>query len=74
MTDIRNMQSINSHNNSLTNSYQNEPAATDLATWQAIEILDAKSEKADIPAIIQENCTKPKSHQTTKVTQVASRI
>ena len=56
MRDIRNMQSKNSWNNILTNSYRNEPAATDLATSRATKILDAKCEKADITAIIQENC------------------
>ena len=44
------MQSINSHNNSLTNSYQNEPAPTNLATRQVIKMIDV-----DIPAIMQEN-------------------
>ena len=34
-----------------------EPSAAESATKRAVGILDAKDEKADLPAVIQENCT-----------------
>jgi hypothetical protein len=34
-----------------------EPVSTRTATKRVVEILDAKYEKADIPAIVRENCS-----------------
>ena len=34
-----------------------EPVSTHSATKRVVEILDAKYEKADIPAIVRENCS-----------------
>jgi hypothetical protein len=42
--------------------FSQEPISTCSATKSMVEILDAKYEKADLPAIIRENC----SHLTAK--------
>ena len=34
----------------------NEPKSTEELTDQAIKILDAKYEKADLPSIVENNC------------------
>ena len=40
-----------------------EPAAMREATHRAVEILDAKYEKADLPAVIEEHCSHLKTYQ-----------
>ena len=40
-----------------------EPAAMREATHRAVEILDAKYEKADLPAVIEEHCKHLKTYQ-----------
>ena len=42
---------------SVNNSLAQEPASTKAATKRAVEILDAKYEKADLQAIVKDNCT-----------------
>ncbi len=40
-----------------------EPVSTHSATNRLVEILDAKYEKADIAAIVRENCSHPKTFE-----------
>ena len=75
MRDIRNLQSNNSRTNILANFYFSKPAATILATQQAIKVLDPRYMKKNRHSISDQRKLQPsKSHQKTKVTQTASRI
>jgi hypothetical protein len=44
-----------------------EPVSTRTATKRVVEILDAKYEKADLPAIIRENCSHLKPSEREKL-------
>ena len=47
-----------------------EPVSTRTATKRVVEILDAKYEKADLPAIIRENCSHLKPSEREKLLSV----
>ena len=59
MRDIANLQLKSSVTRALRNNanFAQEPVSTRSATKRVVEILDAKYEKADIPAIVRENCS-----------------
>ena len=59
MRDIANLQLKSSITRALRNNsnHAQEPVSTRSATRRVVEILDAKYEKADIPAIVRENCS-----------------
>ncbi len=59
MRDIANLQLKLSITRALWNNsnHTQEPVSTHSATKCVVEILDAKYEKADIPAIVRENCS-----------------
>ena len=59
MRDIANLQLKTSVTRALCNNlnYAQEPVSTRSATKRVVKILDAKYEKADIPAIVRENCS-----------------
>ena len=59
MRDIANLQLKTSISRALklNSSFAQEPASTRGATKRVVEILDAKYEKADIPAIVRDNCS-----------------
>ena len=59
MRDIADLQLKSSITRALRNNanHAQEPVSTRTATKRVVEILDAKYEKADIPAIIRENCS-----------------
>jgi hypothetical protein len=59
MRDIANLQLKTSITRALRNNsnYAQEPVSTRSATKCVVEILDAKYKKADIPAIVRENCS-----------------
>jgi hypothetical protein len=59
MRDIANLQLKLSITRALQNnsSHAQEPVSTRSATKRVVEILDAKYEKVDIPAIVRENCS-----------------
>jgi hypothetical protein len=54
------------HNTYLTQ----EPISTRTATKRMVEILDAKYEKADLPAIVRENCSHLKASDREKLLSV----
>ncbi len=47
--------------------FAQEPISTHSATKHVVEILDAKYEKADLPAIIRENCSHLKASDREKL-------
>jgi hypothetical protein len=47
-----------------------EPSSTCSATKRVVEILDAKYEKADLPAIVRENCSHLKASDREKLLSV----
>jgi hypothetical protein len=59
MRDIANLQLKTSVSRALKHNtcFVQEPVSTCNATKRVVEILDAKYEKADIPAIIRDNCS-----------------
>ena len=59
MRDIANLQLKSSITRALRNNsnHAQEPVSTRSATKRVVEILDAKYKKADIPAIVRENCS-----------------
>ncbi len=59
MRDIANLQLKTSVSRALKHntSFAQEPVSTRSATKRVVEILDAKYKKADIPAIVRENCS-----------------
>ena len=59
MRDIGNLQLKTSISRALKHNanFAQEPVSTRSATKRVVEILDAKYEKADIPAIVRENCS-----------------
>ena len=59
MRDIGNLQLKRSISRALKHNanFAQEPVSTRSATKRVVEILDAKYEKADIPAIVRENCS-----------------
>jgi hypothetical protein len=59
MRDIANLQLKTSVSRALKHnaSFAQEPVSTRGATKRVVEILDAKYEKADIPAIVRDNCS-----------------
>ena len=59
MRDIANLQLKSSITRALrkNSNFAQEPVSTRSATKRVVEILDAKYEKADIPAIVRENCS-----------------
>jgi hypothetical protein len=59
MRDITNLQLMSSYTRALWNNlnHAQEPVSTHSATKRVVEILDAKYEKADIPAIVRETCS-----------------
>jgi hypothetical protein len=59
MRDITNLQLKKSITRALriNSSPSQEPVSTSSATKRVVEILDAKYDKANIPAIIRENCS-----------------
>jgi hypothetical protein len=59
MRDIANLQLKSSITRALRNNsnHAQEPVSTHSATKCVVEILDAKYKKADIPAIVRENCS-----------------
>ncbi len=50
--------------------FAQEPTSTSTATKGVVEILDAKYEKADLPAIIRENCSHLKASDREKLLSV----
>ncbi len=50
--------------------FAQEPISTRSATKRVVEILDAKHEKTDLPAIIRENCSHLKVSDTEKLLSV----
>ena len=57
-----------------TNSQYLEPPITQSATKRAVEILDANYEKADLPAVIKENCTHLSSAEQMQLLQLLQTI
>ncbi len=59
MRDIANLQLKTSISRALKHnaSFAQEPVSTRGATKRVVEILDAKYKKADIPAIVRDNCS-----------------
>jgi hypothetical protein len=59
MRDIANLQLKKSITRALrlNSNHAQEPVSTRNATKHVVEILDAKYDKADIPAIIRETCS-----------------
>jgi hypothetical protein len=59
MRDITNLQLKTSISQALKRNanFAQEPVSTHNATKRVVEILDAKYEKADIPAIVRDNCS-----------------
>ena len=57
MSDIKNIQIPNSRLQLWANTYYVEPSSTDAATKRVVKILDAKYEKADLPKIVEEQCS-----------------
>ena len=67
MHNIKNLQTPNYRFQLWDNTYYVEPSSTDAATKCVVKILDAKYEKADLPKIVEEQC----SHITcTKCTEL----
>ena len=57
MRHISNLHKSQNRHQIYTNSQYLEPPVTQGATKRAIEILDAKYEKADLPAVVKQNCS-----------------
>ena len=57
MRHINNLQKSQIRHQIYTNTQYLEPPVTQGATKRAIEILDAKYEKADLPAVVKQNCS-----------------
>ena len=57
MRHINNLQKPQNRHQIYTNSQYLEPPVTQGATKRAVEILDAKYEKADLPAVVKQNCS-----------------
>ena len=57
MRHINNLQKPQNRHQIYTNSQYLEPPVTQSATKRAVEILDANYEKADLPAVVKENCS-----------------
>ena len=58
MRHINNLQKPQNRHQIYTNSQYLEPPITQGATKRAVEILDAKYEKADLPAVVKQNCSR----------------
>jgi hypothetical protein len=50
--------------------YAQEPISTRSATKHVVEIVEAKYEKPDLPAIVRENCSHPKASDREKLLSV----
>jgi hypothetical protein len=72
MRNIANLQLKPSINRALRENtcFSQEPISTHSATKRLVEILDAKYEKADLPAIIRENCSHLKASNREKLLSV----
>jgi len=57
MRHISNLQKSQIRHQIYTNTQYLEPPVTQGATKRAVEILDAKYEKADLPAVVKQNCS-----------------
>ncbi len=69
MRNIANLQLKPSITRALRHNtcHAQEPVSTCSATMCVVEILDAKYEKADIPAIVRENCSHLKASDREKL-------
>jgi hypothetical protein len=54
--------------------FTQEPISTRCATKRVVEILDAKYEKANLPAIIRENCSHLKAYDREKLLSMLLRF
>jgi hypothetical protein len=54
--------------------FAQEPIRTCSATKRMVEILDAKYEKADLPAIVRENCSHLKASDSEKLLSVLLKL
>ncbi len=73
MRNIANLQIIPKITRALRENtcFPQEPFSTRSAAKRVVEILDAKYEKADLPAIIRENCSHLKASDREKLLSAA---
>jgi len=74
MRRIQSLQKEQKRRKIYKNSYFVEPPVTDSATKRTIKILDAKYEKADLPAVVEENCKHLTSAERTQLLQLLQRF
>mgnify|MGYP000250226421 FL=1 len=74
MRHIQSLQKEQKRREIYKNSYFVEPPVTDSATKRTIKILDAKYEKADLPAVVEENCKHLTSAERTQLLQLLQRF